>query len=236
MTDLVPNPKKSVTVADQLDAFDGPGFWQWVAVDSAQGQATAPGLPRHWSMARDVVLSATPFLSDFWAASLRTAINQIVVRNWTVKDSDDSARRLERSQNILLDFGGPAMYSDALAQTASDFFTTDQGARVEIEYEGLTRSGKPTGRPVALHHLDSLRCWPTGNREWPIVYVDYWGGYHKVHASAWLSLTDQPSPATDDCRHRHNRHDDPVERCHKASCRIMPSVRPRHSRQLTSCV
>lgn len=195
MTDaLVPNPKKSVTLADQLPASDGPGFWQWVATDSAQGQATAPGLPRHWSMARDVVLSATPFLSDFWAAALRTAVNQIVVRPYTVKDSDDSARRLERSQNILLDFGGVAMYSESMAQTAQDFFTTDQGALVEIEYEGLSRSGVPTGRPVALHHLDSLRCWPTGNRAWPIVYVDYWGGYHKVHASALLSLTDQPSP------------------------------------------
>lgn len=183
----------SVTERDDVPPNALGGVWRWMLVDSGHGRG-AQGLPPHWSMARDAVLAATPFLADFWASALRTAVNQIIVRQFTVKDSEDSARRLERSQDLLLDFGGPAMYSESLARVAQDFFLTGNGGFVEIEHEGRTRTGMPTGRPVGLHHLDSLRCWRTGSRAYPVIYVDLWGQYHQLHATSVFSIVDQPSP------------------------------------------
>lgn len=193
MTDLTLTGPGSVTYRDELPPNELGGVWRWAIADSGVGRGAA-GLPAHWSMARDAILSATPFLSDFWGSALRTAVNQIIVRQFTVKDSEDSARRLERSQAMLIDFGGPAMYGESLARVAQDFFCTDNGGFVEVEHEGRTASGRPTGRPVALHHLDSLRCWRTGSREYPVVYIDYQGGYHKLHASSVFWVVDQPSP------------------------------------------
>lgn len=192
MTDLQLTGPGSVTYRDDAPPESLGGVWRWALVDGGYGRGAA-GLPPHWSMARDVILAATPFLSDFWDSALRTAVNQIIVRQFTVKDSEDSARRLERSQGMLLDFGGPAMYSESLSQVAADFFTTDNGGWCEVEHEGRTRSGKPAGRPIALHHLDSLRVWRTGNREYPAVYVDLQGQYHRMHASTVFSIVDQPS-------------------------------------------
>ena len=194
MTDLdIREPVHSVTRRDELPV-GGSGAFQWVVLDGAPGQTTRIGLPPHWSLYRDQILSATPFLSDYWAAALATATNQVAVRQFTVKDSEDSARRLERSQNMLLDFGGPAMYTEALEQTFQDFATTDKGAVVEIEWEGTTRSGAPSGRPLALHHLDTLRCWPTGNREYPYIYTDWQGQQHQLHARSFFTIVDAPSP------------------------------------------
>lgn len=186
------DPKTSVTRDDQI--VGGNGVWQWVVLDSAPGATQRPGLPPHWSLWRDQVLSATPYLSDYWATALRTAVTQVVTRQFTVKDSEDSARRLERSRDLLLDFGGPAMYSSSLEQVAQDYFTCDKGAVVELEYEGKTRSGVPSGRVIGLHHLDTLRCWPTGNREFPYLYTDWQGTQHPLHARSVMTLVDMTSP------------------------------------------
>lgn len=193
MTDVeIRDPKTSVTRDDQIVA--GNGVWQWVVMDSAPGATARPGLPPHWSLWRDQILSATPYLSDYWAAALRTAVTQVITRQFTVKDSEDSARRLERSQDLLLDFGGPAMYSSSLEKVAQDYFTCDKGTVVELEHEGKTRSGVPSGRVIGLHHLDTLRCWPTGNREFPYLYTDWQGKQHPLHARSVLHLVDMSSP------------------------------------------
>lgn len=202
MTDGMPD-RASPTYRDELElttagGIGAPigvgGMWQWVASAGLPIQPTAPGLPAHWSLARDVILAATPFLSDFWGVSLRTAINQVAVRAFHLKDSGDSARRLERAHDLLIDIGGPAMYGESVTKFCMDFFTTDNGAWFVAEHEGKTRSGEPAGRVVALHHLDSLRVWRTGNRTFPAVYVDLYGQYHKLHYKEVLSVADQASP------------------------------------------
>lgn len=188
MSDLEAARRYSVTEADTIPIKDG-SVWIWTVVDGGGG-AQQPGLPAHWSMARDVVLAATPLLADFWAVALKTAINQIVVRKFTVKDRDDRERRAERARDLVLDLGGPAMYTEELERIAADYFTCDNGAWVEIARDGR----KPTAKPVGLFHLDSHRCYPTGDREHPVQYIDLAGVPHLLPAHNVFRLVDQPSP------------------------------------------
>lgn len=59
-----------------------------------------------------------------------------------------------------------------LSKVLLDFLTCNYGAYVEIIGAGNPRS-QLRGRALGIAHLDSLRCLPTGNDEYPVVYYAY---------------------------------------------------------------
>lgn len=86
-----------------------------------------------------------------------------------------------------------------ISRVLLDFLTCDYGAYIEVIGRGRA-DGPLRGRVLGLAHLDSLRCIPTGNPEWPVVYwsrgVDpkknSKGVMHRLHRSRVIRLVDMP--------------------------------------------
>lgn len=73
-----------------------------------------------------------------------------------------------------------------------DYMTLDNGAYIEVIGPGDPMQPL-TGRITGIAHLDSLRCQPTGNPEFPVVY---WsrktGEMHRMHRDRVARLVDAP--------------------------------------------
>jgi hypothetical protein len=188
MTDLL-DRRNSVTRDDYLPTTDQ-GVFSWTIYDPSAMQSPVPQLPFHGSRERDRVLTATLDLEDMWASAVNKAVTKIAVRGYEVSDNDDSTRRTEAGQALARDFDGPAEYRSGMAKVVQDFLLTDNGWFVEI----ARVSQKPGAKVQALYHLDSFRCFRTGNLDYPVLYLDWEGGWHKLRADQVIFGSDMPSP------------------------------------------
>jgi hypothetical protein len=188
MTDLL-DRSKSVTRDDYIETAQ-PGVWAWSIYDPSAMQSPTPQLPMHGTRERDMVLGATLDLEDMWSAAVAKAVTKIAVRGYEISDSDDSGRRTEKAKSLVMNLDGPSEYRSGMAKTVQDFLLADNGWFLEVE-----RDSKAVGaRPRALYHLDSYRCYRTGNLDYPVIYLDYLGVWHKLRADQVLFGSDMPSP------------------------------------------
>jgi hypothetical protein len=72
-----------------------------------------------------------------------------------------------------------------------DFLRQDGGAHIEVIAPG------PADKPIqerisGLAHLDSLRCYPTGDPEFPVIYYNRDGTKHKLHSDRVIHMVDMP--------------------------------------------
>jgi len=82
-------------------------------------------------------------------------------------------------------------WDDFIAKGARDFFRQDGGWYFEIIGPGNLM--KPiTGRVTGIAHLDSIRCYPTGDPEFPVVYYDRDGKIHLMHNQRVVHIVDMP--------------------------------------------
>jgi hypothetical protein len=194
MTDVL-DRRRSVTSGDFIQASPqttGGGVWYWQVMDPGGLASPAPDLPRR-SVATwggDQVLSATLDLEDMWAGVINQAATKIAVRGWEISDANDSGRKTRRSQDLIMNFDGPAEYRSGMVKLLQDFLLTRNGCFIEVSRE----SKSPASRPRALYHLDSLRCRRTGNLDYPVVYWDLSGNWHALRASDVIFFADMPSP------------------------------------------
>lgn len=72
-----------------------------------------------------------------------------------------------------------------------DYLRQDGGWYWEIVAPGAP-TGAPTAPPTMIAHLDSLRCFPTGDPEFPAVYTDRKGILHMLPAGRVVHLVDMP--------------------------------------------
>lgn len=188
MTDTL-DRKRSVTRDDFQPTPEG-GVWAWTIVDPGSMQSPAPQLPRHGTPSRDMLLTATLDLEDMWASAVNKAITKIAARGYEVSDQDDSTRKTEFGKTLVMHFDGAASYRIGIAKVLHDFLLTDNGYFIEIE-----RSGRAPGSRIrALWHLDSFRCHRTGNLDYPVLYFDEQGQWHKLAAESVIFGADMPSP------------------------------------------
>ena len=77
-----------------------------------------------------------------------------------------------------------------MVPTVKDYLTQDNGSFIEF-----IRSEDSWKAPVIqLNHLDSARCFRTGNREVPVIYTDIFGGMHRMKWYQVYDLTEYPDP------------------------------------------
>jgi len=188
MTDLA-NRKGSVTERDYLTSADQ-GVWNWSIYDPGAVLSPSPTLPLHGSRERDRILTATLDLEDMWASAINKAVTKIAVRGYEVSDNDDSTRRTEFGKSLVVNLDGPAAYRSGMAKVVQDFLLCDNGWFTEV----VRANSKPQGKVQALYHLDSFRCYRTGNLDYPVVYLDYDGTFHKLRADQVVFGSDMPSP------------------------------------------
>jgi hypothetical protein len=72
-----------------------------------------------------------------------------------------------------------------------DFLRHDIGAFVEVIGPGNPMRPM-TGAVTGLAHLDTMRCWPTGDPEYPVLYVDRENKRHLLHNTRVLHFVDMP--------------------------------------------
>jgi hypothetical protein len=190
MTDLI-DRKGSVTKQDFVQSPDQ-GVWAWTVFDPGAMTSPVATLPVHGSRGGDRVLAATLDLEDMWASAIAKAVTKIAVRGYEISDSDDSTRRTEYGQGLIRNLDGPARYREGVVKTVTDFLTTDNGWFIEVVRAG----NKANGKVMGLYHLDSFRCYRTGNLNYPVLYIDWEGGWHKLRGDQVIFGSDMPSPRT----------------------------------------
>ena len=188
--------KRSVTKDDAIKATQenaltvmiGPSGWSSYFSGLLDGVKGATGLPMYGSRAADAILSETVLIENMWSSAINTAISKQVALGFTVTDDADSQYRIKNAQNIMLNYDG--MYTRGLAKHLRDYLTTDNGAFIEI----VRQSGAAGSKVIGLRHLDSMRCYRTGDPQRPVVYVDRAGNHHLLRDYQVIALSDMPSP------------------------------------------
>ena len=135
---------------------------QWIG---AAGQLA----PAYYSPARDVWLRNFVLKSDHLKITVNTFIEKVLAiplnitpRDATVKTHVALARQIQ--DDIQRNSGMLKGFQNELSKFINDYLTTDNGG-----FMLLLGPGKPdgpiVGQVVALIHLDSCRCFRTGNVE-----------------------------------------------------------------------
>lgn len=82
-------------------------------------------------------------------------------------------------------------WGDFISRVMTDYLRHDIGAFVEVIAPGNPLR-PPTGRVTGLAHLDSLKCYPTGDPQYPVLYEDKNGKMHLLHSSRVMHFVDMP--------------------------------------------
>lgn len=83
-------------------------------------------------------------------------------------------------------------WGDFLTPPLIDYLTLDIGGFIEVIAPGSPKRA-PTGRVVGLAYLDALRCYPTGDPEFPVIYYSRKGEMHLLHHTRVIQLVDMPT-------------------------------------------
>jgi hypothetical protein len=188
--------RHSVTRQDTYDRHGGPvtimlGPSSWGGMLSSgllEGIKGATGLPAYGTKAADAILAETPLIENMWASAVNTTLSRQTAIGFAIADVTKNPRRIDRAKDLLLNFDGS--YSYGLARHVRDYLTTDNGAFIEI----VRASNARGSRIVGLMHLDSLRTYRTNDSEYPVIYQDYRGEFHRLRHEEVIMLSDMPSP------------------------------------------
>lgn len=178
----------------------------WLASAPAYGD-----LPRYWSWQRDVALANTIHREDMWASAVARTATKFAAHGFTIKDSQDSARRVAASQELFKRADGGQGWVSFAQKVMTELLTVDNGIFIRLRhaddevvkvkvYQGdkqgfaeVTQSS-PGAKITGLYHLDSLRCMRTGNLTYPVRYQPVMGAPQLLRWDQVLMYADQPSP------------------------------------------
>ena len=183
-TDL--QPKDAPPAAGAVHIFLGPAGFAWGGL--LAGITGADGLPAWGSAARDRILRGSRLVSGLWGSVVMKAVTKIAGRGYTLEDSTDSERQLKRAKTILESYG-PG-WTRGLSRGMQDFLGTNFGQVIAIERAAMAPGARVTG----LIHLDALRCSPTADRAYPLLYWSPLGRVHLLPAWGLIRLTDMADP------------------------------------------
>lgn len=101
------------------------------------------------------------------------------------------AQDADKWQRMIMnaDFGDRDRF---IAKVVSAFCMYDSGAWIEVIAPGDPLLA-PSGEAVGFAVLDSLRCYPTGNPTYPVIYYDTHGKMHIMHHTRVVQFVDNPS-------------------------------------------
>lgn len=170
-----------------------PGLLQLV-ISGGRGYAgdveLLPPLPGYWSQMRDQVLSRSIEFEDFWAAAVSITITKGGATAFEVEGANDLQAR--KGQELFNNHtNGGQGWQDFVSPHLQDFTCTDKGAFIEVDRQD---NSKPGSRVIGLYHLDSHRCFLTGDPDRPVIYMDLHGVFHWMSWWQVFHISDMPSP------------------------------------------
>lgn len=184
MTDIPLTQLKRNSVQDLPDVAEGHGDSFWYTT-----QARGDYLPPWGTRARERALR-TYYRHEFnWMgqSAFGGLIKKVKSAPWEIKGK----RRVTYFQQVLrqTDFGRG--WGSLISKVLLDYLRQDGGGFIEVIAPGNPLKA-PTAPATGLAYLDSLRCLPTGDPEYPVVYYSRKGTLHIMHRSRVIQLVDQP--------------------------------------------
>ena len=199
--------------AIQGDTYPEPSYGGALLQIAIPWLASAPAygdLPRYWTWQRDVALVNTIHREDMWASAVARTATKFAAHGFTIKDSEDSTRRVAASQELFKRADGGQGWVLFAEKVMQDLLTTDNGIFIRIRraddetvkvksydaeqaFTEVTQSS-PGAKITGLYHLDSLRCLRTGNLTYPLRYQPVMGAPQLLRWDQVLMYADQPSP------------------------------------------
>lgn len=145
-------------------------------------------LPAVGTRARDEQLFSTLQYEDKWANAVAIAATKCASFDYDIEGDVD--RRRNAAHEILGRVDGMQGWAGFIAKHMQDFLCTDNGAFIEI-----VRASKSVGSKIlGLLHLDSARCFRTGDPNIPVIYRDRLGQMHPMKAHEVIAIADMPNP------------------------------------------
>lgn len=182
-------PKKAMKQSMQEDGVaDGLNFLFNMNLLGSMSEFIAPwGTPKRESQLRRLYYDYDMLFPVSAIVNLSQQLREV---NYSVSGGRNNANYYnELFSNMQFGLG----WDRAMSMILQDLFVQDQGAFIEV-----IAAGKPDTpirrRVTGLAHLDSLRCYLTGNREFPVVYMNTKGALHKVHHTRVIHLVLNPHP------------------------------------------
>lgn len=168
-------------------------------------------LPAYWSPRRDMALANTIHKEDMWASAVARTATKFAAHGYVVKDSQDSARKVSASQQLLKRANGGEGWVPFALKVVQDLLTTDNGIFIRVRRAGeqvvkirakakedqftdvILSQSAGAAKITGLYHLDSLRCTRTGNLAYPVRYRPVSGPDHLLRWDQVLYYADMPS-------------------------------------------
>ncbi len=141
-------------------------------------------LPEYGSPKRDIYLASLWRSEPIMSSAVYAMVAKVGGWEWTLTGGRNSVSRFMK---ILNDAEAGKGWQTFIQRFAQDALTTDRGGFVEI--------GRPSdsGPVTALYNMDALRCRPTGNSDWPVVWRDGDGKWVPIPAGLVVHQAILPS-------------------------------------------
>lgn len=103
----------------------------------------------------------------------------------------DNPADIEYWQQVLRQADMGRGWGSFVKKLVVDFLRYDGGAYIEITAPGNPLRA-PTGAATGLMNLDGLRCYPTGDPEYPAIYWNRNNKPHLLHTTRMVQVVDMP--------------------------------------------
>lgn len=152
--------------------------------------------PSYWSPYRDIWLKNFYRENDPIKIAVGTFVDKAVTIPVHIHAKDRSVKKHIRDSAQLEDalvnqsglFKG---FEVEFSKFIIDFLTCDNGGHMLVMGDGPAL-GPIVGQATGLLHLDSSRCWRTGNPIYPIAYTHKTGKVYALHFTRVISLSKLP--------------------------------------------
>ena len=150
-------------------------------------------LPAWGTRAREQALRQWYRNPSLWMVQSAFAglINKWLATPWTLEGAATGINSGRYFQAVLRDAEFGAGWDQFWSMVWLDFLRQDGGAYIEVIAPGDPNQPIQE-RITGLAHLDSLRCYPTGDPEFPVIYYNADGTKHKLHTDRVIHLVDMP--------------------------------------------
>lgn len=139
-------------------------------------------------------------LRNFWhtepllASAIYSMSARLSVVDWEFAGTDPTKPKpsttIAAATRLLKNADYGQGWMSFITKVATDIYTQDNGAFIEL----VRREDSPTSPVIAINHLDSGRCFRTGDPEIPVRYQDLDGRYHELKWWHVVQITEMPSP------------------------------------------
>jgi hypothetical protein len=185
MTDIPLAQLERQSVQDVPDARNGEtgdGFWYGT-------YSRGDYLPQWGTRERERYLR-TYYRHEFnWMgqSAFGGLIKKVKSAPWEIKGK----RRVSYFQQVLREADFGRGWGSLLSKVLLDYLRQDAGGFIEVIAPGNPLKA-PTGPVTGLAPLDSYRCLPTGDPEYPVIYYSRKGQLHLMHRTRVIQLVDMP--------------------------------------------